>query len=73
MSRQASGTGRHWYVIHTYSGYEDAVKEATPIGVVELKKEPLRENAQNPIPPMTRIAAAAINTVAHAGKGERFC
>ncbi len=28
MARQAEGTGRHWYVIHTYSGYEDAVKEA---------------------------------------------
>lgn len=28
MSRQAEGTGRHWYVIHTYSGYEDAVREA---------------------------------------------
>lgn len=28
MARQAKGTGRHWYVIHTYSGYEDAVKEA---------------------------------------------
>ncbi|MBI4975641.1 transcription termination/antitermination protein NusG [Candidatus Peregrinibacteria bacterium] len=28
MGRQAENTGRHWYVIHTYSGYEDAVKEA---------------------------------------------
>lgn len=28
MGRQAEGTGRHWYVIHTYSGYEDAVREA---------------------------------------------
>ena len=28
MSRQAAGTGRHWYVVHTYSGYEDAVREA---------------------------------------------
>jgi len=28
MGRQAAGTGRHWYVIHTYSGYEDAVREA---------------------------------------------
>jgi len=28
MARQAENTGRHWYVIHTYSGYEDAVKEA---------------------------------------------
>lgn len=28
MSRQAEGTGRHWYVVHTYSGYEDAVREA---------------------------------------------
>ena len=28
MSRQAEGTGRNWYVIHTYSGYEDAVREA---------------------------------------------
>ncbi len=28
MARQAEGTGRNWYVIHTYSGYEDAVKEA---------------------------------------------
>lgn len=28
MGRQAEGTGRHWYVVHTYSGYEDAVREA---------------------------------------------
>ncbi len=28
MGRQAEGTGRNWYVVHTYSGYEDAVKEA---------------------------------------------
>src|SRR3989338_11548292 len=28
MSKQARNTGRHWYVVHTYSGYEDAVREA---------------------------------------------
>lgn len=28
MGRQAENTGRHWYVVHTYSGYEDAVREA---------------------------------------------
>ncbi|MBT3865394.1 transcription termination/antitermination factor NusG [Candidatus Peregrinibacteria bacterium] len=28
MARQVEGTGRNWYVIHTYSGYEDAVREA---------------------------------------------
>jgi len=28
MAKQAQGTGRHWYVIHTYSGYEEAVKQA---------------------------------------------
>src|SRR3989338_5792259 len=28
MARQAAGSSRHWYVIHTYSGYEDAVREA---------------------------------------------
>lgn len=28
MGRQAQNTGRHWYAIHTYSGYEDAVREA---------------------------------------------
>jgi len=28
MAKQAENTGRHWYVIHTYSGYEDAVAEA---------------------------------------------
>ena len=28
MAKQAPGTGRHWYVVHTYSGYEDAVREA---------------------------------------------
>ena len=28
MAKQAEGTGRNWYVIHTYSGYEDAVREA---------------------------------------------
>ncbi len=28
MAKQAEGTGRHWYVVHTYSGYEDAVRES---------------------------------------------
>lgn len=28
MPKQAPNTGRHWYVLHTYSGYEDAVREA---------------------------------------------
>ena len=28
MSKQARNTGRNWYAIHTYSGYEDAVREA---------------------------------------------
>lgn len=28
MAKQAKGTGKHWYVVHTYSGYEDAVKQA---------------------------------------------
>lgn len=28
MAKQAVGTGRHWYAIHTYAGYEDAVKDA---------------------------------------------
>ena len=28
MSRQVQNTGTNWYVIHTYSGYEDAVREA---------------------------------------------
>lgn len=28
MAKQAEGTGRNWYVVHTYSGYEDAVREA---------------------------------------------
>lgn len=28
MAKQAQNTGRNWYVLHTYSGYEDAVKDA---------------------------------------------
>lgn len=28
MAKQVENTGRNWYVIHTYSGYEDAVREA---------------------------------------------
>lgn len=28
MSKQDETTGRNWYVIHTYSGYEGAVKKA---------------------------------------------
>ncbi len=28
MGKQATGTGRNWYVLHTYSGYEDAVEKA---------------------------------------------
>ena len=27
-TKQDASLGRHWYVIHTYSGYEDAVKKA---------------------------------------------
>jgi transcriptional antiterminator NusG len=28
VGKQARNTGRNWYVIHTYSGYEDAVEKA---------------------------------------------
>ncbi len=28
MAKQQGNTGRNWYVLHTYSGYEDAVKNA---------------------------------------------
>jgi len=28
MAKQVQNTGKNWYVIHTYSGYEDAVKDA---------------------------------------------
>lgn len=28
MAKQIKNSGRHWYVIHTYSGYEDAVAKA---------------------------------------------
>lgn len=28
MVKQAQNTGRNWYVLHTYSGYEHAVREA---------------------------------------------
>ncbi len=28
MAKQDPSIGRHWYVVHTYSGYEDAVKKA---------------------------------------------
>lgn len=28
MAKQAKNTGRNWYVIHTYSGYEHAVRQA---------------------------------------------
>ncbi len=28
MAKQAANTGRNWYVIHTYSGYEDAVRQS---------------------------------------------
>jgi transcription termination/antitermination protein NusG len=28
MAKQDSSLGRQWYVVHTYSGYEDAVKKA---------------------------------------------
>jgi len=28
MGKQDPTIGRHWYVLHTYSGYEDAVKRA---------------------------------------------
>jgi len=28
MGKQAKNTGRNWYVLHTYAGYEDAVEKA---------------------------------------------
>ena len=28
MAKQADNTGVNWYVLHTYSGYEDAVRDA---------------------------------------------
>lgn len=28
MAKQAKNTGRNWYVLHTYSGYEQAVRSA---------------------------------------------
>jgi transcription termination/antitermination protein NusG len=28
LGKQAHNTGKNWYVLHTYSGYEDAVKTA---------------------------------------------
>lgn len=28
MAKQAANTGKNWYVIHTYSGYEEAVRQA---------------------------------------------
>ena len=28
MAKQDPSLGRHWYVIHTYSGYEDSVKKS---------------------------------------------
>ncbi|HEY5714416.1 MAG TPA: transcription termination/antitermination NusG family protein, partial [Candidatus Gracilibacteria bacterium] len=28
MAKQDPSIGRNWYVVHTYSGYEDAVKKA---------------------------------------------
>lgn len=28
MAKQAKNTGRNWYVVHTYSGYEEAVRKA---------------------------------------------
>jgi transcription termination/antitermination protein NusG len=28
VGKQAQNTGKNWYVLHTYSGYEDAVKTA---------------------------------------------
>ncbi|KKP36985.1 transcription termination/antitermination protein NusG [Candidatus Peregrinibacteria bacterium RIFOXYC2_FULL_33_13] len=41
MAKQAKNTGRHWYVIHTYSGYEDAVKEALLQRIESLNMEDL--------------------------------
>jgi len=28
MAKQETGRGKHWYAIHTYSGYEEAVKSS---------------------------------------------
>jgi transcription termination/antitermination protein NusG len=39
--KQKSGTGRHWYVIHTYSGYEDAVEKALRQRIESLNMQDL--------------------------------
>jgi len=39
MARQVEGTGRHWYVIHTYSGYEDAVARSLRQRVESLEMQ----------------------------------
>ncbi|MBD3327870.1 transcription termination/antitermination factor NusG [Candidatus Peregrinibacteria bacterium] len=41
MAKQAENTGRHWYVVHTYSGYEDAVKEALMQRIESLNMQDL--------------------------------
>lgn len=39
MVKQDPSIGRHWYVIHTYSGYEDAVKRALEQRVENMSKQ----------------------------------
>lgn len=41
MGRQAKNTGRHWYAIHTYAGYEDSVRESMQQRVESLGMQDL--------------------------------
>lgn len=51
MGKQVKGTGRHWYVIHTYSGYEDAVKQALMQRIESLNMHDLIFNVVVPKEP----------------------
>ncbi|MBI5412180.1 transcription termination/antitermination factor NusG [Candidatus Peregrinibacteria bacterium] len=41
MGKQAKNTGRNWYVLHTYSGYEDAVEKALRQRIESLNMQDL--------------------------------
>ena len=52
MVKQDSSQGRHWYVIQTYAGYEDAVKRALEQRIENLN---LQENIFQVLVPKEKV------------------
>ncbi len=62
MIRQKVQAGRNWYVVHTYSGYEDAVVRNLKQRIESLGMEDKIFNAIVPREKKIKIQGAATNS-----------